>query len=338
MKSAFKITICDDSHLAQHQIALAIKDWDVDISYADNGVQGIAAIKDNRANLLFLDLNMPVMDGYEVLQTIRDQDLPTLVIVVSADIQPAALLKTTQLGALAFIKKPIDIKKLNLIVQEFGLADQIMIAKGLTLKTQSIGDIGLTIEDTFQETANISVGMAAERLSVLLDTFINLSIPEVNWLTSPELHRIIKGNSEDNFTSSVSQGFIGGGISGESILIIDKTKLVHISKLLGFSSEIDQELEFDIIIDLAGLLSSAFLNIFFQQIGIQHINQGIPSLLDSRGQLDHLNNTAAVDKMIAVKVTHGMHEHNIFCDLLLIFTLDSLDTLKQRLELLSWTL
>lgn len=338
MESAFKITICDDSHLAQRQIALAIKDWDVEISYAENGVKAIAAIKSNRANLLFLDLNMPVMDGYEVLQTIRDQDLPTIVIVVSADIQPAALLKTAQLGALAFIKKPIDIKKLNRIVQEFGLASQIMIAKGHTLNTQTIDDIGPSIEDAFQETANISVGMAAERLSVLLDTVINLSIPKVNWLTNLELHMIIKGNTEDNFTSSVSQGFIGGGISGESILIIDKTKLVHISQLLGFPSEIDKGLEFDIIIDLAGLLSSAFLNIFFQHIGIQHINQGIPSLLDSQGQLDHLINTTDVDKMIAVEVTHGMQDHNIFCNLLLIFTLDSLDTLKQRLELLSWTL
>jgi CheY-like chemotaxis protein len=338
LNPSFKITICDDSRLAQHQIALAISDWDVDICYADNGVQAIEAIKDDCAQLLFLDLNMPVMDGYQVLQQVRDEDLPTMVIVVSGDIQPKALLKTKQLGAIAFIKKPIDTVKLNEIVRDFGLASQIRIDSNHYDQSKSVDTICPTQEERFQETANIAMGKAAERLSVLLDTFINLSIPKVNLLSNVQLHKIIKGDRCNDFSSSVSQGFVGGGISGESILIIDKTNLPYISQLLGYSSEIDSELEFDIIIDLAGLLGSSFLKAFFQQIGIGHINQGTPSLLDYEGQLDHLINQTSTDKNLAIEVTYNIVEHGIHCDLVLVFTLDSLEPMNQRSELFSWTL
>ena len=70
--------------------------------------------------------------------------------------------------------------------------------------------------------------------------------------------------------------------------MVNKSGLPHISKVLGLSAEIDQELERDLLVYLAGLLSSSFLKAYFQQIGVAHINQGIPSFIDFKGQLDHL--------------------------------------------------
>ncbi|HEY9150158.1 MAG TPA: response regulator, partial [Gammaproteobacteria bacterium] len=85
------VLICDDSSFARKQMARALPaDWDIDISFAEHGREAIAAIAAGKADILFLDLNMPVMDGYEVLEAIRAGDLPTLVIVVSGDIQPEA--------------------------------------------------------------------------------------------------------------------------------------------------------------------------------------------------------------------------------------------------------
>ncbi|MCJ8300045.1 MAG: response regulator, partial [Pseudomonadales bacterium] len=116
MSHSLKVTICDDSRLAQRQLALAIKNWNADISFADNGQIAIKNINNGHEDILLLDLNMPVMDGYQALQAIRDQDLPTLVIVVSGDIQERALQRVTELGAIAFIKKPISLDKLNQII------------------------------------------------------------------------------------------------------------------------------------------------------------------------------------------------------------------------------
>ena len=66
------IIICDDSSMARKQMARALpENWDVDICYANNGFEGLKAINDTQAEIMFLDLNMPEMDGYEVLQAIR---------------------------------------------------------------------------------------------------------------------------------------------------------------------------------------------------------------------------------------------------------------------------
>ena len=68
---ATKLLICDDSNMARKQVARSLPDdWDVDISFAKNGVEGIEAIKEGKGDVLLLDLNMPVMDGYQVLEEI----------------------------------------------------------------------------------------------------------------------------------------------------------------------------------------------------------------------------------------------------------------------------
>ena len=101
------VLICDDSALARKQMARTLpKGWEVDITFAKNGAEGIEAIKAGKGEIVFLDLNMPVMDGYEVLEIIQREDLPALVIVVSGDIQIKAHERVKALGALDFIQNP----------------------------------------------------------------------------------------------------------------------------------------------------------------------------------------------------------------------------------------
>jgi CheY-like chemotaxis protein len=132
------VLICDDSNLARKQIARCLPDdWDIDISFAENGAQAIEVISMGQVDVLFLDLNMPVMDGYEVLEAIQQRDLPTLTIVVSGDIQPAAHDRVMSLGALDFIRKPIDRDKLAEILDKYGVkSDQ----KRAALKAAKIED------------------------------------------------------------------------------------------------------------------------------------------------------------------------------------------------------
>eukprot|EP00493_Phyllostaurus_siculus_P020114 UN20437 len=55
--------------------------------------------------ILFLDLNMPEMDGYEVLMAMKEQGLNILTVVVSGDIQPNAHQRVLELGAIDFYPK-----------------------------------------------------------------------------------------------------------------------------------------------------------------------------------------------------------------------------------------
>lgn len=116
------LLIVDDSAISRKMIIRSLPpEWDVTISEATNGVEAVEAYHAGKADIMFLDLTMPVMDGYQVLETLKKEGLNTFVIVISADIQPKARERVMQLGAMDFIKKPIDNEKLTEVLRKFGI-------------------------------------------------------------------------------------------------------------------------------------------------------------------------------------------------------------------------
>ena len=116
------VLICDDSNMARKQMKRALpEDWPVDVTFAGNGQQALEIIRQGGMEVMFLDLTMPVMDGYETLEVIRKEDLPIMVIVVSGDIQPEARDRVKKLGAIDFVKKPVDQEKITAVLQDYGL-------------------------------------------------------------------------------------------------------------------------------------------------------------------------------------------------------------------------
>lgn len=119
------ILICDDSSFARKQMIRALpKSWDVEVSQASNGEEALEIIRAGKAEVTFLDLTMPVMDGYETLTVIHQEDLPTMVIVVSGDIQPEARERVRKLGAMDFIRKPITADKAKETLITYGLVQE----------------------------------------------------------------------------------------------------------------------------------------------------------------------------------------------------------------------
>ncbi|CAG4901950.1 response regulator [Paraburkholderia gardini] len=116
------IVIADDSLLARKVLTKALpQDWDVDIAYASNGVEALDLYRAGKASVMFLDLTMPDMTGFQVLEALQHEDLNTFVIVVSADVQPMAQARVRTLGAIAFVAKPVTPEALLPILKEYGL-------------------------------------------------------------------------------------------------------------------------------------------------------------------------------------------------------------------------
>ncbi|MBP0047412.1 response regulator [Marinobacterium sp. AK62] len=116
------ITVCDDSMLSRKNVIKALPEsWDVEVTECKHGLEALEACRAGKAEVLFLDLTMPIMDGLEVLERLKGEDLKTVVIVISADFQPEVQEKVTALGALTFIRKPVTPEQLEGVLKGSGL-------------------------------------------------------------------------------------------------------------------------------------------------------------------------------------------------------------------------
>ena len=369
-----RLLICDDSNMARKQVARSLPDdWDVDISFAHDGVEGIAAIKAGKGDVLLLDLNMPNMDGYQVLEEIIKQDLPTLVVVISGDIQPEAHKRVTSMGALDFIQKPVNKEKLTEILLAYGIftrekntitkedanakaispsvpAVSNSSVKAAIPKMAKLEPIALDSEttiaddyyiltpdmrDCYQEIANVAMGRAGDLLARLLDVFVVLPIPNVNFIEVSELSMALSAIENRESTSGICQGFISAGISGEALLILNDSGFQDVAALMNYQEEVDASSELELLMDLANVLIGACLNGVSEQLDIQ-FSQGHPVVLGQHRKVSDLiaSNSNKWKKTLAIEISYNIENYNVKCDLLLLFTEKSMEALNNKISYL----
>ncbi|MBS4068665.1 MAG: response regulator [Sulfurimonas sp.] len=115
-----KILIVDDSKIGRMSVikSLKIVKPDAELFQAANGLEAVEIFKEEKPHVVFLDLTMPVMDGYEALKHIMSIDKEAQVIVVSADIQSEAKLRVLVAGAKNMYPKPINDEKMLQIFEQ----------------------------------------------------------------------------------------------------------------------------------------------------------------------------------------------------------------------------
>jgi len=116
------VLICDDSNLARKQVLRSLPEsLSSNFQLATNGAEAIELLKKHSFDVLFLDLTMPIVDGIGVLEEIKKAGISIHVFVISADIQPEMQSKVLDLGAKAFLRKPVQVDVLNNYLEQFGL-------------------------------------------------------------------------------------------------------------------------------------------------------------------------------------------------------------------------
>ena len=153
-----KILICDDSGIARKQLARVLPtEWDAQVEFATNGQEAVDIIQASTIDVLFLDLNMPVMDGYQTLEALQSlTDVPQ-VIVVSGDVQAQAVARVKALGAIDFLQKPVNSDTLQQALDSHQLL-QDSSTTGLQLKGEAAQDFSLN--QCLQEVTNVAMGRA----------------------------------------------------------------------------------------------------------------------------------------------------------------------------------
>ena len=120
---ALKILLVDDSAIVRKVVirTLGLTNIEVgEVFQAENGLQALEILKSTWVDLIFLDINMPVMNGMEFMEKLRvDEDLKDIpVIVVSTEGSKERIRRLEELGIWIYLRKPVTPETLTQAVAE----------------------------------------------------------------------------------------------------------------------------------------------------------------------------------------------------------------------------
>lgn len=110
-----RILIVDDEPLITEVLSEHFKGA-YDVETALNGADALTAILRTRPDIVLLDINMPRMNGVEVLKDIKQIDETIAVIMVTANEQIALAAEALKSGAFGYVPKPFDFRYLDHMV------------------------------------------------------------------------------------------------------------------------------------------------------------------------------------------------------------------------------
>jgi two-component system, LytTR family, response regulator LytT len=119
--------IVDDEQLARDELAFLLKNvGDVDVvAQGKNGVEGVNLIREHNPDLVFLDVQMPGLDGFGVIKKLLDKKLPLPKIVFATAFDQYAV-KAFEVNAVDYLLKPFDRQR---VAQSIQKARAVMEAK-----------------------------------------------------------------------------------------------------------------------------------------------------------------------------------------------------------------
>lgn len=105
MGSGIKVLIVDDEPLARDNIRILLgNDAEIEfIAEARNGSEAAEILRENNTDLMFLDIQMPGMNGFEMLSTLSDIEMPVIIFVTAYD---NYALQAFQVHAIDYLLKP----------------------------------------------------------------------------------------------------------------------------------------------------------------------------------------------------------------------------------------
>ena len=113
----FRVLVVDDETAIREAIRMTLEYENYRVDEARSGQEGIDKATKTPYDAILLDIKMPVLDGIEVLENLKEQRVPTPVIMVSGHGDISTAVECTKRGAFDFLEKPLNRDKLLLSVR-----------------------------------------------------------------------------------------------------------------------------------------------------------------------------------------------------------------------------
>jgi len=130
-----KILVIDDEKSIRNSMKDILSFEGHKVVLAENGMEGLVAIKTEKPEVVFCDIKMPKMEGIEVLQRIREFTTEVPVIMISGHGTIDTAIEAIKKGAYDFIEKPLDLNRILVTIKNATDKNQL-IQETRTLKTK----------------------------------------------------------------------------------------------------------------------------------------------------------------------------------------------------------
>ena len=147
------ILVVDDQEINRDALGVILEDHYA-VLYAENGRDALEQMREHASDLslVLLDLLMPVMTGFDVLKTVREDDVLCHIPIIVLTSEKSAELQALELGAADFITKPFDIPEV--ILARVGRIIELSEGKQLISAAEHDRLTGLYTRNFFFEYAN----------------------------------------------------------------------------------------------------------------------------------------------------------------------------------------
>lgn len=120
MTKNLRVMIVEDSTAMRQLLALAVRRRGAQVEEAPDGLAALKLLAQERFDLLFIDINMPVLDGMKLIKRVREDDAlrDVRICVVTTESAQATEEQARALGADFFLRKPLSRRDVERVLAE----------------------------------------------------------------------------------------------------------------------------------------------------------------------------------------------------------------------------
>jgi len=116
---AIKVLVAEDNKMNQMVLSMLLEDSSITLDFALDGEEALKKFKINQYNFIFMDIQMPNMNGYESSEAIRKLDKNIPIIALSANVKKEDKEKAIDAGMNDYLTKPIELEELYYILIKY---------------------------------------------------------------------------------------------------------------------------------------------------------------------------------------------------------------------------
>ena len=117
MEPAPKILIVDDDAVVAASVKAVLDRRAYEITVTNDALKGVEFLHQKQFDLAILDVMMPVMSGFQIMESVKDLNLDTMFIIMTGDTSMDSAIKAIRKGASDYIRKPFDADELMIRVE-----------------------------------------------------------------------------------------------------------------------------------------------------------------------------------------------------------------------------